>query len=161
MTLLECFDAHGCDKGTSRHRYDRFYEPIFAPVRLAPLRILEIGIFKGASVAAWIAYFPNAEVIGVDTFERVKPQDVPILRHQRVSWWKLDSTQQVPDIQPVDIVIDDGSHKPHAQLATLGHYRPLLKAAGRYFIEDVIDLTSVPYATAHMGAAREFLLEVQ
>lgn len=135
VTLRECFDTHGCDKG-KRHGYERLYEPIFAPLRNSKIRILEIGILSGASISVWVEYFPHAEVIGIDTFERVKPQDVAVLKHPNVSWWKLDSTKEAPDVE-VDIVIDDGYHTPDAQLATFQKYFPLLRSGGLYFIEDI------------------------
>jgi hypothetical protein len=137
MTLLECFDKHGCDKGSARHRYDKFYEPIFEPIRNEPIRLLEIGIFRGASIAAWLDYFPNAQIIGVDTFERVPPEQIPVLKNSRVSYLNYDSRHRAPRIEPVDFVIDDGSHDPSAQSATAYLYRPLVKYGGKYFIEDI------------------------
>lgn len=164
MNLRECFDKHGCDKGTKRHRYDVFYEPVFSAHRYRPVRILEIGIFSGASLAAWLDYFPLAEVIGVDTFERIPPEHIPILRHSRVSWFKADSTQFVPDISAVDFIIDDGSHKVAAQVATMFLYRSVLKHSGSYFIEDVTDIREFArhcqYAKASEGAAGEYLIEI-
>lgn len=160
MNLRECFDKRGSDKGF-RHGYESFYEPRFAPKRHEPLRILEIGVLSGASLAAWLDYFPNAQVIGVDTFKRVPASSVPILSHPRVTWWGLDSTEFVPLIDEVDVVIDDGSHKPEAQLATLALYRRLLKSGGSYFIEDVKDTRAFTYVTAFRGNAGEYLIEVQ
>jgi hypothetical protein len=163
MNLRECFDAHGCDKGTRRHRYDVFYEPVFSPLRYGPVRILEIGVLSGASLAAWVDYFPKAEVIGVDTFQRIPPDQVSILMHPRVSWFKCDSTQVVPDIEPVNFIIDDGSHKAVEQVATFHKYQPLLKEGGRYFIEDVFvpaDLTLGRAVKCHAGKAGEYLVEV-
>jgi len=130
--MRDCFDRHGCDKG-QRHGYERVYEPIFSPVRNKPLRILEIGIFKGASLAAWVDYFPNAEIVGIDTFQRIKPADIPILNHERVSWYKHDSTTPI-DIGHFDIVIDDGLHTHEAQRKTFECFMP---TADSYFIEDV------------------------
>lgn len=159
MNLRECFDKHGCDKG-SRHGYERFYEPIFEPIRNEPIRLLEIGIFRGSSIAAWLDYFPRASVIGVDTFGRVPPSEIPILRDQRVSFWACDSTALAPQIDKVDFVIDDGSHDPEAQLATLQRYRPLVKPGGRYFIEDIKARPTgmeMQMARIHRGAAGEWL----
>jgi hypothetical protein len=129
MTLLECFDKHGCDKGSGRHRYDRFYEPIFEPIRNQSIRLLEIGIFRGASIAAWLEYFPNAQIIGVDNFSRVPPGEIKALSDPRVSFYACDSRFLAP--------IDDGSHDPAAQSATAYCYRPLLKHGGKYFVEDI------------------------
>jgi hypothetical protein len=160
MTLLECFDKHGCDKGSARHRYDKFYEPIFEPIRNEPIRLLEIGIFRGASIAAWLEYFPNAQIIGVDNFSRVPPGEIKVLNNPRVSFWACDSTTIAPQIDKVDFVIDDGSHDPAAQLATLQRYRPLVKTGGRYFIEDIKGRPvgmEMQMARIHRGDAGEWL----
>jgi hypothetical protein len=129
------FRKHGCDKG-DRHGYERVYEPILAPVREQPITLLEIGVYKGASLNAWLEYLPNATLIAVDTFERVPPQGVSILAHPRVRWFQCDSTVEAPDVGQVDFIIDDGCHDPEAQLATLRNFLPLLKPGGRYFVED-------------------------
>jgi cephalosporin hydroxylase len=160
MTLLECFDKHGCDKGSGRHRYDRFYEPIFEPIRNEPIRLLEIGIFRGASIAAWLDYFPNAEIIGVDNFERIPPGEIKALKNSRVSFWACDSTALAPQIDKVDFVIDDGSHDPVKQLQTLKMYRPLLKAGGMYVIEDIRNMSAIANirpAGFHKGQAGEWI----
>lgn len=160
MTLLECFDKYGCDKGSARHRYDRFYEAIFEPIRNEPIRLLEIGIFRGASIAAWLDYFPNAQIIGVDTFERVPPAQINALNNPRVSYWACDSRFFAPKIEPVDFIIDDGSHDPSAQSATAYMYRPLLKHGGQYFIEDIKARPvgmEMQAREIHQGAAGEWL----
>ena len=144
--MREVFDRHGCDKG-KRHGYEKIYEPIFAPLRLEPITLLEVGIFRGESLAAWVEYFPNATIIGVDDFHRIPPHKVEILSHPRVRWFQMDSTQEAPDVR-ADIIIDDGRHTPEAQLATLALYRPLLKEGGHYFIEDAATL-QIPDATVY------------
>jgi hypothetical protein len=145
--MRKCFDRHNCDKG-KRHGYERVYEPVFSPVRDQPITLLEIGVFRGASLQAWLDYFPHATVIGVDTFQRVRPGRIEALRHPRVKWFQCDSTQDYPTIEPVDFIIDDGCHDPEAQRATLANFLPLLKAGGRYFIEDAPTL-KIPGAKVH------------
>lgn len=137
--LIELFDKYRCDKG-HKHGYDKVYEPIFAKLRNEPITLLEIGILRGQSLSAWVDYFPQALVIGIDTFDRVPPEDVDILFHPRVHWFRCDSTRDVPEelTEKLDIIIDDGNHIQAAQLATLRNYMPLLKPDGVYFIEDVL-----------------------
>lgn len=162
VSLRACFDRHNCDKGW-RHAYERFYEPLLAPLRDRPLTLLEIGIYRGASIAAWLDYLPNAEILAVDTFQRVAPEGVPILRHPRVRWWKLDSTRKAPSGIAADLVIDDGSHLPAAQRATLRRFWPLLREGGRYAIEDAPNLR-LPEARAHDlrvgGNSDSFIVEL-
>lgn len=130
--LRDIFDRHGCDKG-HRHGYERVYEPLFAPIREQELRILEIGIFEGASLASWVEYFPNAEIVGIDTFQRVNPEDIEILQHERVTWHKHDSFEPLV-MGSFDIIIDDGAHTHAAQKATFDNFK---RFAHWYFIEDV------------------------
>ena len=40
-------------------RYSRYYEPLLAPLAQAPVRLLEIGVEDGRSLAAWRRYFPQ------------------------------------------------------------------------------------------------------
>ena len=146
MNLRDCFDNNGCDKGY-RHGYERVYEPAFRDLRQEPLRLLEIGIYKGASLAAWIDYFPNATVVGIDTFQRVKPESIPMLNHPRVEWHKHDSTKPC-DFGRFDFVIDDGLHMPVSQRKTFDNFMPYVDRA--YFIEDV-------YAYGHMSESDKCL----
>mgnify|MGYP001815917677 FL=1 len=104
--MRDYFDKHGCDKG-GRHGYERVYEPAFAGVRDEPFRLLEIGILRGESLAAWLDYFPRAEIVAIDLFGRVPAKDVPALSHPRVEWHKHDSTQPI-DLGHFDLAIDDG-----------------------------------------------------
>ena len=142
MRLRECFDKHGCDRGL-RHGYETVYEPLFEQFRLEPLRILEIGIFRGAGIWTWLDYFPNAEVFGIDTFQRIAPERIEVLKHERVKYWRADSTTMEGDDLPewmyhrFDIIIDDGDHKAISQLRTFENFFPALKSDGMYFIEDV------------------------
>ena len=130
--MRKLFDRFGCDKGRC-HGYERVYEPAFKDIRNEPLRILDIGIFKGASIEVWLDYFPNATIVGIDIFKRVKPENIPVLRHPRVEWRKHDSTTPA-DFGKFDIVIDDGAHTHTAQRKTLECFAP---CANMYFIEDV------------------------
>ena len=130
--MRDYFDKHGCDKG-GRHGYERVYEPAFAGVRDEPFRLLEIGILRGESLAAWLDYFPRAEIVAIDLFGRVPAKDVPALSHPRVEWHKRDSTKPI-DLGHFDFAIDDGLHTFPAQRMTFENFKPRTDV---YFIEDV------------------------
>ena len=129
MRLRDCFDRYDSDKGR-RHEYERVYEPAFEPVRNEPLRILEVGVFGGASVNAWSDYFPNAEIVGVDLFTRVPIESIKV--NDRVTLIKGNSTTVKLDGR-FDILIDDGAHDWATQAATFKNLKPY---ADRYFVED-------------------------
>lgn len=137
MRLLDCFNRHGSDKGWN-HGYHDVYSRLLEPLRDQPIRLLEIGVFRGGSIAAWLDYLPNATIIGVDTFQRVRPEEIAGLKHPRVQWFECDSTNGAPDIEPVDFIIDDGDHIQASQLATFRNFFPLLNPCGVYCIEDVL-----------------------
>lgn len=143
MNLVECFDMNRCDKGTMKHRYDRVYEPMLAPFCDKSVRLLEIGVFKGASLKSWLQFLPNATIVVLDTFQRISPEKVPPLKNQRVQWYQCSSLD-TPSIkfendqqQGFDFIIDDGLHTHLAQRLTFKNYFPFLKPSGSYFIEDV------------------------
>lgn len=136
MRLRAIFDRHNCDRG-HRHSYERIYEPLFDVFRDQPLKILEIGIFRGAGIWSWLDYFPSAHIVGVDTFQRVAPDRVEVLKHNRVSWYNVNSTKTAIAERDFDIIIDDGDHRAESQLATFRNYHRLLADGGMYFIEDV------------------------
>lgn len=137
MKLVEAFDKYNCDKGSIKHRYDRVYEPALEHIKTVEFSLLEIGVYKGVSVEAWIDYFPKVHVTGVDTFQRVDPGKIPILNHERVTWRKGDSTIPMHWDTEFDVIIDDGLHTHEAQRKTFENFIPYLKDTGVYFIEDV------------------------
>lgn len=142
--LRDMFNEAGCDKA-EKHSYDKIYDPEFSSVREDKINILEVGIFKGDSIKAWLEYFPNATIYGIDIFTRIKTEDIEVLKDPRVKWLKADSTNasiatkiksEWPRIR-FDIIIDDGLHTPEANAKTLENLYPLLKKNGRYYVEDV------------------------
>lgn len=152
--LRECFDRNKCDKG-SKHNYELIYEEILNcamqdindGVSPGPLTILEIGIYKGASIKSFIEFFSyhqfeNYEIWAIDTFQRIKPQSIEILKHPKIQWFTEDSTKpydklnELPEFE-FDLIIDDGLHTPEAQMKTFQNYWPSLKLNGSYIIEDV------------------------
>jgi|TARA_R110002153_G_scaffold23791_1_gene76519 ubiquinone/menaquinone biosynthesis C-methylase UbiE len=145
--LEELFNKYGCDK-SKKHLYHTVYEKEFDSVRNDEINILEIGVFKGDSIRAWLDFFPNATIYGSDTFQRIVPGDIDVLNHPRVKWLKADSTniairdqikKEWPRIR-FDIIIDDGLHTPAANAKTLHNLYPLLKKDGKYYVEDVFPL---------------------
>lgn len=142
--LEHLFNRAGCDK-SAKHQYHTVYEPEFDTLRNEPINILEVGVFKGDSIKAWLEFFPNATIYGIDIFKRVRPEEIEVLNHERVKWLKGDSTniavrdmvkKQWPRIR-FDVIIDDGLHTPDANAKTLHNLFPLLKKNGKFYVEDV------------------------
>lgn len=142
--LEQLFNKYGCDKA-KKHHYHKVYESEFDGMRNLPINFLEIGIFKGHSIQAWLDFFPKATFYGVDTFQRIDPKDIPVLQDPRVKWARCDSTKTATRelIETIwsgvqfDVILDDGLHTPRANGQTFNVFYPMLKEEGMYFVEDV------------------------
>lgn len=55
----------GTDK-VYHHGYHRFYEKFLGPLRDKPVSLLEIGIYKGASIDIWKEYFDDVDLYMAD-----------------------------------------------------------------------------------------------
>jgi len=146
MTLQQIFEKHGTDK--AQHFYHAVYEKLTPPNRL-----LEVGVWKGASLRAWCEWWPDAEITGVDIGARGIVQRVD--RAVVLQW---DSTKGggLPSVT-FDLIIDDASHRPRDQAKTFTNLWPLLTPGGVYFIEDCfpIDLFQDEDFPAWFDARRE------
>jgi predicted O-methyltransferase YrrM len=134
-----CDNATGTDKTTS-HAYGPLYDALFAsPVRERVRRVLELGVYSGASVLAFADYFEDADVVGLDVdLARV----VFGRRHPRVTYATADVTDASELTSALgggqfDVVIDDASHRPDDQIRSLELLAPRLAPGGIYVIEDV------------------------
>jgi hypothetical protein len=150
--LAGLFEAEGTDKSC----YADGYELLLAPRRNAIANVLEIGIGTldpearssmhgwaadhyrpGGSLRAWRAYFPHARIVGID----IQPDTQ--FTSDRISTAICDSTdsdatgQFLKDRPQFDLVIDDGSHEPEDQLATLTNLLRAVSPGGLYVIEDI------------------------
>ena len=138
MTLDQIALLHGTDKASTANNYTGIYTALFERKRFEPLHILELGVFKGASVKMWCDYFPNATVVGVDK------DKIPFLKYPRYTHiqHKLSNSDsydklmlKLPD--KFDIIIDDMSHESEDIMLAAKHLYQMLKPNGIYIAEDV------------------------
>jgi hypothetical protein len=123
--------------------YFPIYEAIFGPIRTEPLRILEIGIWHGASLKLWRQYFehPKTVIVGVDVLPECARFDAPAAgTHIRIGS-QADPAflkQVVEEFGPFDLIMDDGSHHSSHIISSFNHlYADGLKDTGIYFVEDL------------------------
>ena len=141
--LKNIMKKYNCDK--IEHMYYEVYENDFQHLQKDEIKILEIGIWKGTSHSSWAEYFPNAQIYGIDIFTRISPEEVPILKNDRMHWIKGDSTSEEVKQRieekwgnvKFDIIIDDGLHTPEANAKTFLNLIDRLKSDGTFYIEDV------------------------
>lgn len=149
---------YGTDKSSEAHGYTSLYQRHFASQRSGVRRLLEIGVGGvtswggyetpqgGQSLRMWSAYFPNADIIGVDI--HVKEINEP-----RIFFEQGDQSDPVflqalvTKYGPFDIVVDDGSHIGRHITASFGALWDAVLPGGFYAIEDL----AVAYDPAFEG----------
>jgi hypothetical protein len=130
-----------CIRCGGRHSYTPYYYSLFKDKKYLIKKLLEIGIGEGGSLYMWRDFFPNAQIFGVDyrSESLIKDRRIDsILCDQRRSEHLVHLIDYIgPNL---DIVIDDGSHRPRDQVYTCLKLMPLLHKEAIYIIEDVSDL---------------------
>jgi GT2 family glycosyltransferase/glycosyltransferase involved in cell wall biosynthesis len=119
--------------------YFEIYEHHFQRYRGKPVNILEIGVFHGGSLQLWRDYFgPQARIYGVDIDPRCKQFEEAnthiLIGDQSDRTFLRQLKQEIP--RP-DILIDDGGHMMHQQIATFEELYPFIADDGIYLCEDL------------------------
>ncbi len=129
---------HGTDKGSQRHDFARVYDSFLSQWREQPVRVVELGVYEGASLRMWRDYFPRGEVYGVDISPgamKYAGDRMHVYIGDQKSPEVLDRV--LADSGPIDLVVDDGSHRYTEQQGTLTYLWPHLKPGGVYIMEDI------------------------
>lgn len=129
-SFSEALQLEGSDK-TTVHTYGQFYDDLIAD--LQPRRVLEIGVFRGASIRAWRHLPDPVEVVGID---RNPCPGIPVIRCTAPDF--SPALEQLQG-QQFDLIIDDGSHKAEHQIAAIQQLAPLIRAGGVFVVEDLQD----------------------
>ncbi len=115
-----------------------------------PRRILELGIYQGASLAFWFEHFSPEKIVGVDIvqgapnpyFQRYVEDRVRAGRIK--TYWGTDQSDygRMREIvatefgDGLDLIIDDASHLYRQTKVSFETLFPLLRPGGLYIIED-------------------------
>ena len=116
------------------------YEAEFGAFRGRPVRVLEIGVYKGGSLQVWRDYFgPDARIFGID----IDPTCAEIDNDEGISV-RIGSQDDpeflarvIDEMGGVDIILDDGSHVARHQRTSFETLFPLLSEGGVYAVEDL------------------------
>lgn len=129
------------DKGYA-HRYWEVYDLLLHRHRLSAVRVLELGVYQGESMAVWTEAFPNAEIHGVDI--TAPPRTTGILHVGDA--YSEGMLRELPDT--FDVIVDDGPHILDSMLFTANRYTRRLAPGGTLVIEDVPDQSWLPRLAA-------------
>lgn len=139
----ELFDIFSADTNVHKwHHYFDIYTKHFEAYRNRPIRMLEIGVYRGGSLRMWKDYFhPDSTIVGIDIDKTCKDHEIA----DRKVFVRIGSqadpaflTEVADEFGPFDIILDDGSHKTHHQNVSFGAlFRGALADGGCYMVEDV------------------------
>ncbi|NQV86131.1 MAG: class I SAM-dependent methyltransferase [Woeseiaceae bacterium] len=139
----ELFDIFSADTNVHKwHHYFDIYTKHFEAYRNRPIRMLEIGVYRGGSLRMWKDYFhPDSTIVGIDIDKTCKDHEIA----DRKVFVRIGSqadpaflTEVADEFGPFDIILDDGSHKTHHQNVSFGAlFRDALRDGGCYMVEDV------------------------
>lgn len=149
MTLDELAIKYDSDKSSKGHGFAKIYDMILSPYAKNFTKVLEIGVFYGASLKMWSEYFPNASIVGGDIEDKRQYNEGRISTVLMDQGKESDLRSLINDSKP-DLIIDDGSHIIGHQLLTLGILFHYLKSGGYYILEDLH--TSTTHAPEVYGA---------
>lgn len=138
-TLTELAIKYGTDKW-GKHHYTPVYYDLFKNKREAVKKVLEIGSAEGAGVRMFRDFFPNATIYGaeIENWRLFTEERIQIIECDQTSLTDIHNLLEITGVD-IDLVVDDGSHKPQDQLFTFLRIFPALKEGAIYVIEDVAD----------------------
>lgn len=127
-----------------KHFYAEHYQHHFQKFRERKFNLLEIGVgghekpdVGGHSLRMWKAFFPHAQIYGLDIFDK-SALDEPRIKTLKGSQADEQFLKSIVDqYGPFDIIIDDGSHYCQHVLESFRVLFPLLSDGGIYAIEDL------------------------
>jgi cephalosporin hydroxylase len=136
--LCDLATKYGTDKGPSGWNYTPFYWDLLKPEQHLIHTVLEVGIYKGASLRMWRDFFYDADIYGVDnSTEHMFPHDDDRIRCYLADAYDFATMQDIMrQVGPVDLFIDDAIHTYATQVALLKMMWPHIAAGGIYCIEE-------------------------
>tara|TARA_R100000008_G_scaffold85503_1_gene75623 strand:- start:124 stop:867 length:744 start_codon:yes stop_codon:yes gene_type:complete len=144
-----------------QHGYCPVYDKYFNKYRDQEINFVEIGVFEGNSIRAWLEYFPKAQIFALDVYEKSH-----LFNDPRIHFFHMDASQEdcinnlmaeiakITNRKKIDLLVDDGSHFQYDQMNSLGYIFPFIESAGIYAIEDIVyerDLKSGSQWWGHSG----------
>lgn len=141
MSLLhELAIKHVSDKRNhiySGQSYLDIYDEYLNATRLQAKCVLELGVYRGASLKMWADYFPNAQVWGIDVDPEAAQYDGERIHILTGSQADPAIVEQAAPGEMFDLVVDDGSHLVDHIIESHRLLWPRLNPGGHYFIEDL------------------------
>ena len=138
--LKSYFDSHAEGRGIWKwDHYFEIYHRHLSKFVGREVHCVEIGVYSGGSLEMWKQYLGPASVVyGVDVvpacrvFEDERTRISIGDQADRTFWRRFKERYPV-----IDVLIDDGGHRPEQMIVTLEEMLPHLRPGGVYLCEDV------------------------
>jgi SAM-dependent methyltransferase len=125
------------DKGTEHCYIQEYYDKEFSARQHDSLTILEIGIYRGASLDLWGEYFHKSIIHGIDISESFSIRNKNKNIHTHIANANSVDSLNIFENKTFDYIIDDGSHYVGDQLYVIEYWFDKLKDNGKIIIEDI------------------------
>jgi cephalosporin hydroxylase len=128
------------------------HKPLYHLLRLdelatcvAPAHMVEIGVFHGGSTVYWEHRLAPSRLVALEIAPGAPALEAYIRRHDLgrsieayfgVSQQDAFTLRRLIGAEPIDLVIDDGSHMYGPTLTALECLLPMVRPGGAYIIED-------------------------
>lgn len=126
----------GTDKSSETHNYLNKYEFFLSKWKNKKFNMLELGVFRGASIKMWGEFFPNATIYAVDVDPTARQYTE---KNRKVIIAYLSLYQNISELSALktDIIVDDASHMWRHQIMALLVLFDSLPHGGVYIVEDI------------------------
>lgn len=137
--LEKYFESH---RGRQIHKWMHYfdiYHRHLEKFRGKPVVVVEFGVQFGGSSQMWREYFgPDAVIYGVDIDPRCKAWEEPGFKVFIGDQSDRSFLRQIAaEIGPIDVIIEDGGHRPEQQIATFEVMYKRVRPGGVFLIEDL------------------------
>ena len=128
--------------GHKKYSYFHLYDRLFTEYIGRKPKVLEIGVYEGASIKTWRDFFgEGATIVGIDINpECIRYEDVDQNIHVRIgSQNDKDFLSKLKEeFGEFDLILDDGSHQTSDVIESFNYlFLNCLSKNGVYFIEDL------------------------
>ena len=136
MDLNALGEKYGTDKTAKHHNYLTKYDFYLEKYKDKSITLLELGVFKAASLRMWKDYFALGQIVGVDVDERCKQYSEERIDVLIGDLGKSEFVNFLTKLQPT-VIVDDASHKWSHQINAICTLFPSLSNGGIYILEDL------------------------
>lgn len=146
MTLTKLYEKIRplTDKSTIHDYINGYYNKSFSDTS-TPIKLLEIGVYKGGSLKLWAEHFgPDSKIYGfdIDDIAELSFIDAPNIFYELKDAYSEEVINSFEN-EYFNFIVDDGPHTLQSQIDCITKWWPKLAIGGKMIIEDIQRLEDV------------------